>query len=101
MPNSAETVRSLVVEYDAREKRFYDAEALEISAYKVAKANDTEQTAAEWDAAVEAKEAAEASLNELDVEIEKAGWGAAISHHIMAGGLTEADIAYYAMRHAG
>jgi hypothetical protein len=99
MPDSAETLRALTVEHNSRAKQFYDACAHERKTYKAANADNNEDTATAWDAAVDAKEAAEAHLNELDNEIEKAGWGEAMSYHICGDGLTEEDIAYYVMKH--
>lgn len=99
MPNSAETLRALMVEYDAREKRLYDARNVENQAYEALNANENEETAAAWNAAVDETEAAEAFLNELGDGIERAEWGAATSYYITEGGLTEEDIAYFVMKH--
>ena len=41
----------------------------------------------------------EATLDQYGAEIEQAGWGPAVAHHIQAGGLSDEDIAYWAAEH--
>lgn len=91
------TLKTLLKEYDVREAKYYAARELTADTYEAVK---DEKTALDWDAATDALEEAEAALEEIDEQIAKAGWGAAVSDHILSdAGLTDQDIAYWEAEH--
>lgn len=93
-------LKTLLKEYDAREAKYYAARNLSEVAYEAVNKCDNETTLADWDAATDALEEAEASLDEIDEQIARSVWGPAVAHHIQAaGGLSNEAIAYWEAEH--